>query len=568
MKTNSIFIITTLLILLVAVTSCDNGVNTDLEETLAPYLELEAIDEASNTTLTIQRGTAAGLDSYFAFDVSNIESNGIISEGMVEGWCLEWDKPIAQNNDRHNGVIAYSTFGSENWKPVNYLMSIKDKLKREDPSLTYKEIQVAIWSLIDVPRFNVDEVLTAGRMPSRMMTNGEPNFSVSKVKTIVDRVRSNADTYAYAQTTPYMVFARTEDGSQNGGFVPCENGDASQCEGYVSISGSVYVDGNANEIKNTGESGIQNVTVTLTDESGTKHVTQSKNDGYYSFVVFTGDEETEFTLEIEQQTDNSEDFNEGLFDTHNPTTQISGIAITAAEDNVTGINFGFEPKVEDLILAFTGNEEVGPTIVTNAEPRMFWIKQLLFGLASEFGLSTGLLQQEIPSEVPMSLLLEHLDDIENLLQENPFQFGQNKMYSALLTLLKNNNDLNRLLTELLTAELNVVSDRGTGSFDLDLALMAFGESSAIELSGGLPGLRAESRIETTNADGIPDIKSIRTIEDAREILRQIEVSQTGSASVTTGVMPLSSSASIRDAEPLLRAFNFSGGGGGSVGPAE
>lgn len=568
MKTNTIFSITLLLIFMGAMASCDNSINTDIEDTLAPYLELEAIDEASNTTLTIRRGAAAGLDSYFAFDVSNIKSNGIISEGLVEGWCLEWNKPIAQNNDQHDGVKAYSTFGSKKWKPVNYLMSIKDQLKQNDPSLTYREIQVAIWSLIDVPRFNLDDVLASGRMPSRMMNNGQPNFSVTKVKEIVDRVRINADTYTYSDKSPYLVFARTDDDSQNGGFVPCEGGDANQCEGYVSISGSVYVDGNGNEIKNSGESGIQNVTVTLTDNNGLKQYAQSDSDGNYSFVVFTGNEEKVFTLELEQETDITEDFNEELFNTHLPTTSTSGISVTASKDNVTGNNFGFEPKVEDLIIAFIGNDEVEPTIITNAEKRRFWLRQLLFGLASEVGLSTGIIEEEIPSEVPMTLLLEHLEDIENLLQENPFQLGQNKMYSALLTLLKNNSDLDRLLTELLIAELNVVSGRGTGSIDFDLALMAFGESSAIELSGSLPGLRAATRVETARADGMPDIKSIRTIEDAKEILRQIEAPQTGSASVKTGVMPIRASISSGDAEPLLRAFNLSGGGGGSVGPAE
>ncbi|WP_340104241.1 SdrD B-like domain-containing protein [Rhodohalobacter sp. 8-1] len=568
MKTRLIIPITTLLLMLFAVSSCDNSINTDLEETLAPYLELEAIDEASNTTLTIRRGTAAGLDSYFAFDVSNIETNGIISEGLVEGWCLEWDKPIAQNNDRHDGVEAYSTFGSEKWKPVNYLMSIKNKLKREDPSLTYKEIQVAIWSLIDVPRFNVDEVLAAGRMPSRMMTNGQPNFSVSKVKDIVDRVRSNADAYTYTETTPFMVFARTENNSQNGGFVPCESGDADQCEGYVSISGSVYVDANGNETLNSSESGIQNVTVTLTDEYGNEHVTQTETDGFYSFVVFTGDEETSFSLEIEQETDNTEDFNEGLFDTYLPTTPISGISVSIAEDNVSGINFGFEPDIDGIIIALLGGDGVEPTIVTNTETKMFWTKQLVYGLLSELGLATGILTEEIPSEVPLSLLTEHLEDIENLLKENPFQFGENKVYAALLTILRNSSDLERLLAELLTAELNVVSGRGSGSIEFDLALMAFGESSAIELSGSLPGLRAATRVETTNADGMPDFKSMRTVEDAEEILHQIRTSQIGTASVTTGIMPLTSSAELDDAEPLLQSYNLSGGGGGSVGPAE
>lgn len=567
MNTKSFISAILLLILMGAVASCDDSLNTDIEDTLAPYLELEAIDEASNTTLTIQRGTSAGLDSYFAFDVSNIESNGIISEGLVEGWCLEWDKPIAQNNDRHDGVEAYSTFGSEKWKPVNYLMSIKNKLKREDPNLTYKEIQVAIWSLIDVPRFNVDEVLAAGRMPSRMMTNGQPNFSVSKVKDIVDRVRSNADAYTYTETTPFMVFARTEDGSQNGGFVPCESGNADQCEGYVSISGSVYVDGNEDLMQNSSESGIQNVTVTLTDEEGNEHFTQTESDGFYSFVVFTGDEETSFSLEIEQETENTEDFNEGLFDTHMPTTPISGISVTTAEDNVSGMDFGFEPDVDDIIVALLGSDEVEPTIITNTETRMFWTEQLVYGLLSEIGLATGILTEEIPSEVPLSLLTEHLEDIENLLQENPFQFGENKVYAALLTILRNSSELERLLAELLTAELNVVSGRGSGSIEFDLAIMAFGESSAIELSGNLPELRAVTRVETTNADGMPDFKSMRTVEDAEEILHQIRTSQIGTASVTTDIMPLTSSAELDDAEPLLRSYNLSGGGGGgTIGP--
>jgi hypothetical protein len=561
---NKLSNISFLMLLLIAVlaTSCDNNLNnTDIEDTLAPYLELDAIEEASNTTLTIRRGTSDGLDSYFAFDVSNVGNNSIISEGLVEGWCLEWDKPIAQNNDRHDGVEAYSTFGSEKWKPVNYLMSIKDKLKREDPSLTYKEIQVAIWSLIDVPRFNVDEVLAAGRMPSRMMTNGQPNFSVPKVKDIVNRVRSNSDSYTYSESTPFMIFARTEDGSQNGGFVPCDSGDASQCEGYVSISGTLFVDGNGNATKNVSESGVRNVTVTLTDENGDMHFTQTEDDGFYSFVVFTGDEPTTFSVEVQQETENAEDFNEGLFDTHDPTTSTIVESITVDVENRENVNFGFEPQVAELIEKL--NEGI---IETNTEPRIFWVKQLLIGLVSEIGLNSGVLSEEIVSEVPLSELLVHLDEIENILQENPFQFGESKVYSALLTILRSNTELESLLAELLTAELNVVSGRGSGSLDFDLALLAFGETAAIELENG-EALRAAMSVETSNLDGMPDIKSMRTLEDAKEILRQIEASQIGTASVTVGVMPLNSSVVLGDAEPLLRSFNRSGGGGGgTIGP--
>jgi hypothetical protein len=564
MKSKSIISITVLLLLLGAVSSCDNSLNTDIEQTLSPYLELDAIDEASNTTLTIRKGAAAGLDSYFAFDVSNVQTNGIISEGLVEGWCLEWNKPIASNNDRHDGVEAYSTFGSDKWKPVNYLMSIKNKLKREDPSLTYKEVQVSIWSLIDVPQFNLDEVLAAGKMPSRMMSDGRPNFSVSKVKEIVERVRSNADAYTYSESSPFMVFARTDDNSQNGGFVPCESGDADQCEGFVSISGSVYVDANSSEEKDSSESGIQNTTVTLTDDEGMEFHTKTEQDGFYSFIVYTGDDEKSFTLEISEETEDTEDFNEGLFDSYLPTTPTSGITVMVDTENSTGINFGFEPQVENLIERFNSGE-----IETNTETRKFWAVQLTAGFISE---ATGLSLDSYVT-VPKDSLILYLSEIENLFLDEPFQFGEaniDKLFSAWKTILRNDTDLDKLLAELITAELNVVSGRGSGSLDFDLALLAFGESSAFELNDdNLPGLRAAMKVGEQGPDFMPELKSAKTVEDAKLLLREtIETIDSKTNSVTTRSVPVSSFVVPGQAEPLLRSFNFSGGGGGSVGPAE
>jgi hypothetical protein len=576
MKINSKIAATFIVLMMALLMSCSNNVNTDIEQTLSPYLELDAIEEASNTTLTIQRGTAAGLDSYFAFDVSNVKTNGIISEGMVEGWCLEWDKPIAQNNDRHDGVEAYSTFGSDNWKPANYLMSIREKLKREDPSLTYKEIQIALWSLIDVPQFNVDEVLAAGRMPSRMMTNGQPNFSVSKVKDIVNQVRSNVNEYSYTETTPYLIFARTDDGSQNGGFVPCESGEASQCDGYISISGSVYVDADANEMKGPAETGVQSTTVILKDIDGSsEHVAQTDDDGNYSFLVFTNDIEKTFSIEVPAETPGIMDFNEELFDTHNATTAPASRSITTAA-SVDDQNFGFAPKIEDLIIALTPVDIDGdgvldpPSIVTQTRSRLFWKKQIFLGIIQEKLERWFNIPIDLRAEISKDELLEYLDEVEGLLVDDPFQFGNRKLQNAFSILFTRNSDLNSLLSELLTAELNVVAGFGTDSPAFDRALLSFGEAAAVGLrEDNLPGLRAAATTETLNLTGIPDVDSVQSIEDAQKIMREIEISEKATSNVTTTAMPLRSSLVLRfqDAEPLLRAFNFSGGGGGgTIGP--
>ena len=201
--------------------ACQNNVNTTLEDSIAPYMELEAIQGASNATMTVNRGEAKGLDSYFAFEVRNVKSNGMIREGLTQGWCLEWDKPMSQNNDVHTGIEMYNTFGSRTWKPANYLMNIKNELKVNDPELTYREIQVALWSLIEVPRFDLDQVLENGEMPNRLMRNGQPNFSVDKVKEIVNRVRSEVSNFEYTPGTPVIVFSNTGPEEQNGGSVTC-----------------------------------------------------------------------------------------------------------------------------------------------------------------------------------------------------------------------------------------------------------------------------------------------------------------------------------------------------------
>ena len=187
--------------------ACQNNVNTTLEDSVAPYLELEAIQEASNTTMTVNRGEARGLDSYFALDVSNIQSHGLVTEGITEGWCLNWEKPLRQNNDVHTGLEMYSTFNNSSWKPANYLMSIKNELKASDPELTYREIQIALWSVIKTPSFDLDEVLSNDRMPQRMMRNGEPNFDVDKVKQIVNRVNNEVSEFTYKLGTPVIAYS-------------------------------------------------------------------------------------------------------------------------------------------------------------------------------------------------------------------------------------------------------------------------------------------------------------------------------------------------------------------------
>jgi hypothetical protein len=246
--------ITTIIVSALIFAACDVISEKSFEESLAPYLELESITEGPNSSIVVNRGSAMNMDSYFTFNVKSNTRSGLIREGLKEGWCLEWDKPIAQNGDLHEGVEFYSTFGSETWKPANYLLNIKDELKNEDPKLTYKEIQVALWSVIDNPKFILEDVLKAGDMPSRLMRDGQPDFDIARVKSIVDRVRSNYNNYSYKPSIPFITYARTENSSQNGGFLACDqtawaaNGDTPGVNRYVTPGNwATYVEYNGEE---------------------------------------------------------------------------------------------------------------------------------------------------------------------------------------------------------------------------------------------------------------------------------------------------------------------------------
>lgn len=283
------------------------------------------------------------------------------------------------------------------------------------------------------------------------------------------------------------------------------------CKGFYTISGSVFVDGNSNGIKNTSESGIQNVTVNLINAAGMEFNQKTTSNGTYSYEVFAGSNPADFRIEVKSETADDTDFNEGLFDGYTATT-LSSKTVTVNGADASGIDFGFAPQTAKLILQF----EEGQILLDTEEPK-FWIQQLRFAQKNNAN-----------ADISAVDLLGYLDVIEQLFLTDPFQFGDNKIDAA-LTILTGpaKTELESLLIQLLAAELNVVSGRGSGNLDFDLALIAYGESAADELKNGTVSLNIQSSISTSTTD------------------------------VTSAVRT-----SISDAESLLTSFNSSGGGGG------
>jgi len=190
-------------------TSCDTRESLGLQDSLDVIPELSLIEGAENSNVTVSDGT----ESYFTFDVANINANKHISEGASKGWCIVWDKPIASGNTTHSGLRLYSSYGDEQWKPLNYLLNIRESLINNHAGISYREIQAAIWSLMDFPEFNLNNI-SIGQLPSRMVRDGQYNFDREKVHQIVKHVRDNYESFEYSKASTYAVVAETPSDTQ------------------------------------------------------------------------------------------------------------------------------------------------------------------------------------------------------------------------------------------------------------------------------------------------------------------------------------------------------------------
>ncbi|WP_340106415.1 hypothetical protein [Rhodohalobacter sp. 8-1] len=187
--------------------SCGNLTSSDgeLSDSLEPVENVTPISGAQNSTLTVNKHSTA----YFELEFQNIEDNDVFTNGHTgDGWCIDWKVAIDSNNASYTNIPLYSTFNVEKWNPLNFLFNIKDDLMAADPELTYREIQLVVWSLRGFPEFNINEI-PLENLPSRMKDDGKPNFSYDKVETILQIVEEGYKEFNFTEGTKYAVIAET-----------------------------------------------------------------------------------------------------------------------------------------------------------------------------------------------------------------------------------------------------------------------------------------------------------------------------------------------------------------------
>jgi hypothetical protein len=181
----------------------------EISDSLEPIEDVTEIEGAQSATLIVEKSN----DTYFNLEFQDIEANDIIANGIREGWCIDWQTPINSQGGRYENIRLLSTYRVEKWKPLNYLLNIKDDLLQNDPEMTWQEVQIMIWSLRGYPEFDLNEIPLED-LPSEMTTNGEPNFRYDRVNEMLELIKNNHQKYTYEQLPKFAVIAETPPDAQ------------------------------------------------------------------------------------------------------------------------------------------------------------------------------------------------------------------------------------------------------------------------------------------------------------------------------------------------------------------
>lgn len=171
-----------LLIVAFAFMSCEQNVVGTFEDAIDRVPNVQTITGAENVTLNVTNDRDR---SYFRVSVSNIAPNSDIANGVYYAWCVELDKPLStgQNLD---GAKLFSTRKDAAFNKVAYIINNRYTLERENPGLSWREIQVAIWVITDSPD------MTLGSIADRISIEG---YNESYVNNIISDVKSNGSSF-------------------------------------------------------------------------------------------------------------------------------------------------------------------------------------------------------------------------------------------------------------------------------------------------------------------------------------------------------------------------------------
>lgn len=198
-------------------TACESNGPVSLKESLKDTPNVKLVDGASDATVTVNRNNNK---SYFTVEIDNLLPESGIDNGFYDAWCVLYDTPINSNGGNYQGVKLHSVDADVALQRVQYIVNNKNRFM-QGIDADWKDLQVAIWSVLDFPKF--DYIRDLENLPADFRQNGQPTFNTSNVDDIVAFALAEAND----SNGPCKVFLiETESGQQNIVIESCETATA------------------------------------------------------------------------------------------------------------------------------------------------------------------------------------------------------------------------------------------------------------------------------------------------------------------------------------------------------
>jgi hypothetical protein len=187
MKQNRLFFITiaTTILLLFGI-GCDQGENPvqSFRDVVDKIPNLVPIAGAENVSKTVKTSFD---ESYFTVEIRNVAPGADIRDGVYNGWCAQMDVSITTDIETH-GHQVFSTEQDGKYRYINYLLNKRRAYQDSYAGLTWREVQVAIWTILETNDFSL------GRIESRIPGSVD-GFNGDLVNTILSDVKKNGWKY-------------------------------------------------------------------------------------------------------------------------------------------------------------------------------------------------------------------------------------------------------------------------------------------------------------------------------------------------------------------------------------
>jgi len=184
--------------------SCDTDENPvgTLEEAVERIPDVQLIEGADNVTAAVSRDRNR---SYFTVTLGNVE-NSRIRPGTYEGWCLQMDLP-APIGENLSGAKLFDSKNDKIYNKLSYILNQRHVYEREYPGLSWQDIQVAFWVIIETKDMNLNAI-------RNNLTSSVDGFSESNVNNILSDVKNNGADFEPGAMDIHLVVLDAGDDTQ------------------------------------------------------------------------------------------------------------------------------------------------------------------------------------------------------------------------------------------------------------------------------------------------------------------------------------------------------------------